>query len=830
MNASAPTPIAYEGSVGEYLAEYFQPGDAFTVFDGQPCLENDITFDTDGEPNFDVLLNGHGTYTIIETPSGAVGVQILIAVIIAVIVIALTPKPKFPNNVSRSQESPNNRLTSRSNVARPLERIPDIKGSIRAIPDVIQPTYSTYEDNKEIEHGYYCVGRKQYLVEEVNDGDTPIDLITQASAGVYFPNNSPNLGAPDVAINGHVSEPLLIPYRANSVNGIFIEVAEANPEISGSLLVFDDLGGVSGSIRRASEFWNQDVYKVGENIILTGVNINEPPVQDLSGTFEITSIVEDTMTVTGVPWSFSGIHLGISGFATAETTPTEINTDYFYVTRAPADFALINIVAPNGMFQDDGTNFITRTVDFEIDLEGVDKNGNPSGNVETIEGSISGNSSKLRSVTIQHTFANQQRFRMRARRITPEFSGTGIAVDQISIEDLYGMQDVSITDFGDVTTIQTRTVATPFATAVKERQLNCRATELLNVYEGGGVFNGSLTPNTRGIQSFITDAIDPVIGNRVIDEIDADALLLLDAEIDDYFIITQPGRFNYTFDSTDISFQDYTQIIFNAIFCIAFREAGKISALLERDQSTPSMLFTHRSKRPGSETHTRNFNPSTINDGVEFTYVDQDLRASETIYIPENKTAVNPKKYDIPGIQDRKQALIRARREFNKLFFSKISLDLTVTAEGRYIRPNDMISVVKGTRVQTFDGEILEQDGLTLTLSQDVVFDVGVHSIVLKDENGETEAIEVTAGINTDQVILAGAPTQTIRTGIDSRRTEFSFGSESRHLAERWLTQEIDITDKWFVNLKAINYSDDYYSDDLTPVRAFSNGFSGGFG
>lgn len=828
-----PEPFLFDGSIGEYLAENIEAGTPFTVFEGQPCLENDVTFDCDGNPNIEYLMTANGEFIIVETPSASVAVQFFIAIVVAVIVVALTPKPDVLSNVNRSQESPNNALSSRSNRARPLQRVPDIKGSVKAIPDIIAPTYSTYEGNTEIEHGYYCVGRKQLDIEDVKDSDTPISLISKASAGIYYPNNSPNLGAPDVAINGHVSEPIVSAYRNNQVNGITLSPDYVSGLIDGRETNWsrDTPPSTIVSIIKWG-YWDAS-YIVGENLILTNFFVDGI---DVSGTYPILStngfVILGLFELTidfGSVFPVSGGIQPDSGIITPEDSSEY--TDWIYNTKVLFDSALINIVAPNGMFLDTGAlQLQARTVDFEIQIEGVDADGIPDGVVDVLTGSISGSVQNIIGISFTEVFSVPKYFRVRAKRTTVRYTGSGSVVDEIKLEDVYGIKNIDLTDFGDVTTIQTRTVATPFATSFKERQLNCQATEMVDKYLGSGVFDGFLTPNTRAVQSFIADAIDPVIGKRTLSEIEADDLLLLDLEINSYFGIPDHGQFNYTFDSTDISFQQYTQTIFNAINCIAFRENGKISALFERPQTTPAMLFTHRSKKPDSEVHARNTNPATINDGVEFTYVDQSTDTSEVIYIPANKSALNPKKFDIPGIQNEKQAIIRARREYNKLLHNKISLDVTVTAEGRYVKPNDMISVVKGTRVMTFDGEVLAQDGFILTLSSDVSFVAGDHYIILKNKDGSTESILVTAGVNSNQVVLNSAPTESIRTGIDTRRTEFSFGSESAHLADRWLAQEIDISDKWFVNIKAINYSDEYYIDDLTPVNAFSNGFSNGFG
>ena len=820
-----PKPIAFNGSIGDYVAgEYYGTEKPFIVYRDEMAGPNDITAD------IDALVNGvEGNYYVAETAAEAFAVQLVVSLIISVAIIALTPTPELPTNVNRQQESPNNQLSNRSNQARPLQRVPDIKGQVLAVPDVVMPTYSVFEGNQEIEHGFYCVGRKQLQIEELKDGDTPIDLITGASAGIYYPFNSPNTGVADIQIGEEIQESVVMPFRSNNVDGLILGANNQETEFDATRYRFDDLDGATGAI--TGPRGQTILVSVGDNLVLDGVFVDDGtgPV-DISGTYEVTSVfgVNLQIDISLATWGFAGNQLGTDGTIYPEDTPSFRWTDYFYMTRSEFNSGFVNVIAQNGMYKDNGTVRIETSVDFDVEVEAVDIDGNPSGSITTYSGTVTGADSSLKGTTLNFNFAAPSRFRARARRTTDidtNFQGT--VVDEIRLNDLYGVEEIGAVDFGNVTTIQTKTIATPLATAIKERQLNCIATEMLYEYQGSGVFASTLTANTRAVQSYISDAIDPVIGNRTIDEIEADDILALDSEIDTYFGITENGEMSYTFDSTKITFQDYTKIMFDAINCIAFREAGKISALFEKPQETPALLFTHRSKQPGSERVSRNFNPSTVNDGVEFNWIDPNTNTTETIYIPSDKSAVNPKKFDIPGVRNFKQATIRAKREYNKLQFNKESLELTVTAEGRYVRPQSMISVVKGTRVQTFDGEVLAQDGLELTLSQDVSFvPVDTYSITLKQDDGTIENIIVTAGSSADKVILSMAPAQTIRTDGTSRRTEFSFGNDAKKESEKWLAQEIDIRDKWFVGIKAINYTDDYYKDDLESLSAYSSAYS----
>ena len=76
---------------------------------------------------------------------------------------------------------------------------------------------------------------------------------------------------------------------------------------------------------------------------------------------------------------------------------------------------------------------------------------------------------------------------------------------------------------------------------------------------------------------------------------------------------------------------------------------------------------------------------------------------------------------------------------------------------------------------------------------------------------------------------MATLPSEALRTGIDARRTEFSFGDDSTLDAQRWLAQEIAIEGKLYANIKAINYSDEYYSGDGVNLSAYTSGYDEGY-
>jgi hypothetical protein len=338
------------------------------------------------------------------------------------------------------------------------------------------------------------------------------------------------------------------------------------------------------------------------------------------------------------------------------------------------------------------------------------------------------------------------------------------------------------------------------ATSIKTPQLKVLATEMVYKYLGGGVFDTVMTENTQAVQTIIRLMRDPLIGNLDMSAYSMDRLLEVQEDIEAYFGDAKAGQFSYTFDDAKTTAQEICQTIASAIFCTVYREGNDIRLFFDRPATVPSMVFTHRSK-VGAEKWTRTFG-SDAKDSVEFSYIDPDTNIRETIYIRQRD------------------------------LLNRVAVEFVATEEGIYVVSGEAISVVKGSRVATYDGYIVAQSGLTLTLSQEVEFTNGDdHYIQLKKRNGKVEVIQVIAGINPRTVMMLSTPVEEIYTGNSALKTEFSFGNEARHLAQMIVPSTIDPQQDKTVKITGRNYHPDVYLFDGAGLSgsAFSDGFSNGF-
>ncbi|WP_041742280.1 host specificity factor TipJ family phage tail protein [Collimonas fungivorans] len=549
--------------------------------------------------------------------------------------------------------------------------------------------------------------------------------------------------------------------------------------------------------------------------------------RNYSGSYVVTAVGDGYVDLSVNTWPSSVFAPGASVQIAGRTNYTD------WVTLPIVDRTEVwcNVTAPNGMFKDDGGGKAATSVNFSIEIERLTAALVPTGIVETVSGTLSGSVQDERADTIEHATSWTGPARVRMRRTSAyDYDFGGGIQDEIKWTDLYSASYIDRSEFGNKTTIHTVTQATARATAVKTRQLNCLASRKLPIFDGTS-FSGTLDANGRlifgviGATSKIVDIIaavssDPKIGRRdLATEIDMAQIWSVQQKLDAWNV--NCGQFNFTFDTDNTSFEETITSIANAGFCIAYRQNGKIRLAFDQKQTSSTALFTHRNKKPNAETITRNFSSDAEYDGVEFIYVDPDSDQSETITLPLNGIYTKLKKFEIAGIRSYEQAWLRANREYQKLIGQRISIETSTTSDARSLLPNSRVDIVDNTRFKSYDGEVVGQQGLELTLSQNVTFLPGApHSIILMRRDGSLQSIRCTAGSAPNKIVLGSLPSEAVVTsyGQDGIRTIYSFAADTTRGAQAYLVQEIDLSDAQYPAIRAINYSDDYYLKDYEII------------
>lgn len=566
--------------------------------------------------------------------------------------------------------------------------------------------------------------------------------------------------------------------------------------------------------------------------LVTETNLSGSVVTDLSVRYAATSNIAAigngyiVLSSNSLPYPEEGVNSMTASIANGLTDWTD------WATLPDTDRTEVwtNVLARQGMYKDDGSKSGT-SVTYEIQIERLTALLAPTGEVETITGSISGGTSNERAETLEHVTAWTGPARVRARRSSGfDYGFGGLVIDEISWMDLYAVAPVAKTHFGNKTIVYTVTRATPGATALRRRELNCLASRKLPIFDGavfsgafdasGAHVSGTISATSRIVDILGAVSLDARIGARPIEEIDMAQIWDIQQDLDAWH--AEAGQFNYTFDSDGISYEETVNAVADAAFCRAYRQNGQIRLALDRPQAAAVALFTHRNKRPRSETITRSFASDSDYDGVELVYMDPETEAQETIRLPLDGSFTKLKRIEVSGIRSFAQAWFRANREYQRLRYQRRTIETEVTTDARALLPNSRVLIVDNTRFRSWDGEVIGQSGLELTLGQPVEFmPAAPHSIVLQKRDGSPQSIAVTAGSTASRVILAGPPAEAIviePTPEEGIRTSFSFAADAARGAQAWLVQEIAPTSPGYYLVRAINYAPEYYAADAVAV------------
>ena len=175
-------------NVLDYLLEEFQgfPKNA-RIYHGGYAVANDVT----PAPTFvdiERFKQLEGTFYVVIKPS--LEPATIIAIVSAVVsgLSVLATFLMMPKAQKQQQESPNNSLNARQNIARIKGRIPEIFGTVRSYPDLIAETYTYFNtDGVEVERSLLCIGNGFYSILDVKDATTRVSDIAGTSVSVYDP-------------------------------------------------------------------------------------------------------------------------------------------------------------------------------------------------------------------------------------------------------------------------------------------------------------------------------------------------------------------------------------------------------------------------------------------------------------------------------------------------------------------------------------------------------------------------------------------------------------------------------------------------------------------
>lgn len=477
------------------------------------------------------------------------------------------------------------------------------------------------------------------------------------------------------------------------------------------------------------------------------------------------------------------------------------------LNRENASKLIFNIYFPQGLWRQNSKGGVSDDwTSAAIEWQHLDRDGMPIGEVNRINKSYAGETKKAFGKTeiVDLLHGGSVRFRICRTRVSIANNVNA----EMRIKDVYLAEPTNISNYGNITVIQSEALGNDGTYSIKERKLNCLVTSI--VREDGV---GPEIITSQADQLLIHCALDPFIGRRSIDEVDIAQIKSEIEAVRNYFGSNLATEFCYTLDDPKLSFEETASMIASAVFCEATRFGNQLRLYFERPQTTARLLFNHRNKVPRSEKRTYTTSIDNEYDGVEIEYTDPKDDARITYTAPENTTVTNPLKIESTGIRNAAQAKTRAWREWNRMRYRRVDIEFEALDEANILVRNNMIMVADNTREKTQDGQVIKAEGLKLTLSQDVDFS-GQASIYLQMSNGTIDVIGCQLGEYSNEVILNRTPLYPVVTESDRYVKTVYQVVKASEKTQMFLLASADPVTQMTQKLTAYNYDARYYSAD----------------
>lgn len=743
-------------------------------------------------------------------------------------IYTLIPRIDAPSSTAGKQ-SPNNSLTAQTNIARAYQAIPDVYGTRRVWPDLLQPSTVEYIDHVKYVTEWLCVSLGIGNITEVQYGDTPIDDVAGASWTPFFPTETITL--PPGGVAGY----------PEFLGAELTDVIEAfrTPDVNGQELVYpEDIVTADGvdpllEITSGSDEFTIDVQD--------GAYLGQ-----LKSLVAGNSIIVD-FTATSGAITFNNVGCTLVGFTVASgrcvfTLTSSAGAFGYnlsgapdYITLTPGGTTAYTVVGPFTLPISNATRIRWNTIFLRglkgtVEIEATWWKDNGSGGVvggslQTQTFSYTANTYDARYYTNEVTpSAGSGLYRIQFRRLTAEIGSQG--TDIAKLEDVFGVRYYATKTLPGVTVIRVTTKATEQATGFAERKFNLMWTRYVR----------TLTTNTLGLSRNFARALAHLwtINGQDMAELDTTALAAINTEFgeDDDLL-----RFDMSFDDRDMSLGERMQTIAAHARCTLWRDGTKWT--VTRDQArTPSeveVTFDYRNLSAGGESViTDAMVLPGSHDGIELEYVDETTQAKKAyvrLTIASGAVAVgasaNPKPIKLPGCTTATQATNRARLEARKLLYQRRSVadkamdDAWGLGPGslvRWVDPNDFGGADDGLQA----GEVMSISGTTLRTSEPLDFGAEVSGrIMFTDTSGQRLAAPVVCTPTADPyvVTLASAPAGIfVASSTRQLGSRYVFGvglSESEiEAAGLYTVVEVKPDGRGEFSLALVNYDERVYADD----------------
>lgn len=751
----------YNLSIQDNIAELFPKGlcvkTTTVILNGQRI--NPLEFDLSRKPSaldrVDIVFRQQGT----EIIAGLVA--FVVSLVASVIIMATAPKPTIPNDVGGGKDSPNNRLTGQTNLARAYQAIPDIIGKVRAFPDLVQPSVSEYRAHIKYVSELMCVGVGEYFVEKVKYAETLLNDITGSTYKIYSPGDiiplvTEGFESPDVngqnIVGPNEIDTVDMDINTRTINSVgwisgtrvrLIVPMETNPDFNG---LINETPGERVTV--TFNQYQQQAYHPNPSESSDVEYRYRWHSRSAMGTFVSCDVSGDNYVII-----IGDVPMLYMEWGDGWQWQNGINFDYFrvqvhgggwvgpFISPVSCDQIWFNIIFNSGL-----KSSVTFIVEWwavnnsNVEIPGTKDRETFSYSANTYDGRYF-----TKKITPKH-----ERSRYAYRVIRTTTSGAD-ALGRSKLEEVYAIrirENVNVKD----TLIWVETEATEQATGAKEKKINLEATRKMITYnDETGEIDYELKPSR--------DFADGVLHSLIIGakrdpaEIDIETLYKISKEL--RIIDEQLGYHDFSYDDKDISLGQRITAICNTARVTTFRDGVQRHFVRDEVQTRPSVQFDARNLANEKYTKQRKISLPGSYDGVELEYIDAtdanddgtDKKAFIRLRIDKvNKQIVEgecnrPLKIQLAGCRNYPQAMNRAQLEARKLVYQRNFVEATALSDANIVQIGEVVRWADPYSSIAASGEVVAVNDTVFTTDQALELDTNIaYKVSITDAAGYPSA------------------------------------------------------------------------------------------
>lgn len=421
----------------------------------------------------------------------------------------------------------------------------------------------------------------------------------------------------------------------------------------------------------------------------------------------------------------------------------------------------VDLVAPRGLGVYVSGALFPVQVDAEIQVQGIDANGDPAGSVYTHTCSLVRGQAKAARQSYQ--WANPtayDRVRIRYRRTTQE-NLAGDHLDTVVIGAAKAYLSDKVT-YPGVTVLAVKAKASEQLTAQQAQQVSVVATRKLPIW------NGSTWSAPTATRSPAWAMADVLRGSAALpdSQIDLPALLALDATWS-----SRGDYFDGVFDQ-ELTVWEALEKIARAGRGQPVLSGGVVTVIRDQSRSVRTAMFTPANILPGTLNIAYRLPQEADPDGTEVAWIDpaNAWQPAHVEYREGGGAIASPQTFDLFGVTNLAQATREATYLDRCRLYQRKVLSWETEMDGHLVSVGDLVGLSHDVLGHGQSAELIAVDGTTYTASEPFGWSGGSHSVLFRRPDGSAAgpyAVTAVSG-HPEQFVCATALDFTPRTTLEN--------------------------------------------------------------